>query len=240
MVEQVRSTVVQWGPHSRCCDFMPTILLRRRIAMLGSMQVKSLPPGRFLLQLVCATIFSLWLVMAAPSLAQNNAGSVPFSTEVRDQYDTIDLSNLNILVNVPVRQKTGAIPFNYRVAGNFQVYKNCPTCQFPSWGVQAGVSPSTDTDFFPALFTQHFAGAAPCPTSDTNWTYRDHLGATHLFCVPSPSLAAAAYDQSGYTIDVSGNSPVVYNLLGYQITGGKGTGTTGNSLIGSGLTSLKY
>jgi RHS repeat-associated protein len=206
--------------------------------MLGSTRVKSAANGSFMSSIACVTILSLWL--ATVSLAQDNAGSIPFSTVAKDQYDTINLSNLNILLDVPVRQKTGAIPFNYKLTGSFQVYKACPTCQFPSWGVQGGVFGATDTDFFPTLQIHHTSGAPPCPVSDTNWTFLDHLFTTHLFCVSSSSPTAAAYDQSGYTIDTFNSpSPAVYNLLGYKIAGGSVTDTNGNSLTGSGFTSIK-
>jgi hypothetical protein len=83
--------------------------------MLGSTRVKSAVGISFIFPLASVTILSLWL--ATLTLAQNNAGSIPFSSVAKDQYDTIDLSNLNILLDVPVRRKTGAIAFNYKVAG---------------------------------------------------------------------------------------------------------------------------
>ncbi len=67
-----------------------------------------------------------------------SAGIQPFSTQVNDQYDSIDLASSNIYLSIPILQKNGKFPFSYQLVGNFHVYPVFNNEDF--WAVSAGVN----------------------------------------------------------------------------------------------------
>src|SRR5580704_3161170 len=48
---------------------------------------------------------------------QINPGTPSFSAYDGGQYDTINLQNLNVSLNVPVMSKSGAFPFQFGLSG---------------------------------------------------------------------------------------------------------------------------
>jgi RHS repeat-associated protein len=55
-------------------------------------------------------------------LAQTTAGGyIPYSSYTSDKYDVINNTNLDLVLNVPVRSKAGLIPFNFSLQMNNQV-----------------------------------------------------------------------------------------------------------------------
>jgi hypothetical protein len=93
---------------------------------------------------------ALLFLLSSVGLAQDAAGIRPFSTSARDNpYEVIDLSNLNILVNVPIRSKRGsALPFNFSLTANFQLYKppvgSPQVWSSPLWNNSGGFVGATD------------------------------------------------------------------------------------------------
>ncbi len=50
------------------------------------------------------------------------AGILPFSTHVNGPVDSLDIATSNIVIKIPVRSKTGAIPFDYALVSNSHAY----------------------------------------------------------------------------------------------------------------------
>jgi hypothetical protein len=70
---------------------------------------------------------ALAVLMFSSSLifGQTGPGVIqPFSTLETHEYETINLDNLNIELNVPVRPKAGHIPFSFRLKGSSGVSVN--------------------------------------------------------------------------------------------------------------------
>jgi len=67
----------------------------------------------------------LLLATSCCSLAQTYdlaAGVLPFSTAAGGPYDRVDLATSDILVQIPVRNKVGKIPFVFGLVGNSHAY----------------------------------------------------------------------------------------------------------------------
>jgi hypothetical protein len=61
----------------------------------------------------------LLLASAIPPSVGQNGGLPTFATlSSENEYETINLQSLNVLVAVPVRQKAGAIPFSFMLLNN--------------------------------------------------------------------------------------------------------------------------
>jgi len=62
-------------------------------------------------------------LLAGVALGQDPAaGILPFSTQIAGAYESIDLATSNIVVSIPVRNKTGKIPFSYNLVMNSHAY----------------------------------------------------------------------------------------------------------------------
>jgi hypothetical protein len=75
---------------------------------------KSLGSVFFLFVAILAAV----LVTARPVASQVSPGTPLFVAYDSHQYDTINLQNLNIILNVPVISKSGAFPFTYSLQGD--------------------------------------------------------------------------------------------------------------------------
>ena len=62
-------------------------------------------------------VFAVFLYFAGLAAAQVNPGTPAFSGYDGGQYDTINLQNLNVSLNVPLMSKSGAFPFNFAMTG---------------------------------------------------------------------------------------------------------------------------
>src|SRR6266436_6967470 len=79
----------------------------------------SLHSKEHLRRLLCMllSILGLSLVLTGSILGQND--SLPtFSAIESHEFDSIDLQNLTIMLNTPVMNKSGAIPFSYSLHGS--------------------------------------------------------------------------------------------------------------------------
>jgi RHS repeat-associated protein len=89
--------------------------------------------------LVC--IFCLFLSETAPAQFDPAAGIQPFSSQVADSFASVDLASGNIFVNIPVRGKTGKIPFSFALSMNSHAYVASLTCgsgHQNQWEVSSG------------------------------------------------------------------------------------------------------
>src|SRR4051812_19452404 len=67
------------------------------------------------------TVFAL--VTSSTLFAQNDLGLPNFGTSESHQYETINLQNLNIVVHIPVRNKSAHYPMSYSITANNNLYK---------------------------------------------------------------------------------------------------------------------
>lgn len=71
-----------------------------------------------------ALLLSLLPVLLSTGWSQTDpsGGTLPFSTQVSGPVDSVDLATGNIQIRIPVRSKTGAIPFSFALVGNSHAY----------------------------------------------------------------------------------------------------------------------
>src|SRR6202035_5876479 len=136
--------------------------------------------------LFCA--LATFLSLARPAGAQVNPGMPSFSAYDVHTADTINLQNLNILLNVPVYSKAGAMPINFGLQGDSYVYLNTPRNAWnpgilptPLIGTVNGmVSQTGGTWAAPTTYT-----SALCPdgvthtTKNGNWYLQTADGTRH-------------------------------------------------------------
>jgi RHS repeat-associated protein len=72
---------------------------------------------------VLLLVFALLVLLTAARAQDTAAGILPFSTQATGLYDSIDLANSNIFVQIPIRTKVGKIPFSYSLVMNAHVSK---------------------------------------------------------------------------------------------------------------------
>src|SRR5262249_50906394 len=70
----------------------------------------------------CVRIIYFMLCAAHLVTAQDNLGLPNFGTSETHQYDTIDLSTLNVILRLPVRDKSAHYPMSYGWTGNNNPY----------------------------------------------------------------------------------------------------------------------
>jgi RHS repeat-associated protein len=160
-----------------------------------------------------------------------NAGILPFSVQLGGPYDFVNPATSAITIIVPVRSKSGKIPFSFSLAANSHAFLTI-TSHGIYWAVDKGFKQATP---FPS------AGAPPAiqsfcngNTNQPDYTYNnfyvvDQTGATHplpnggideIGCNGYPtSRTAMTQDGSGYTLQVSATPPVGYAAVIYDRSG---------------------
>lgn len=174
--------------------------------------------------LVSAAVLLLTTLLSALAFGQNDR--VPtFSVIENHGVDAINLQNLDILINPPVRDKTGAIPFPFAMVGN----SSCDLVtngQGTDTGLFCGITLSKGflnpgalgvttylTETTTLLFTSARATSTQmtCPdgsatTKYTNWIVYDSAGTSHSLpvtdYVDSKQCLAASF--TDYPRDNSG------------------------------------
>jgi len=85
---------------------------------------------------------SLVVLVASLAFTQNpddpGAGILPFSTQVGAASDSIDLATSNINVRIPVRSKTGKMPFDFSLVWNSHAWIG----QYPTGGLRWQITTS--------------------------------------------------------------------------------------------------
>jgi hypothetical protein len=91
---------------------------------------------------------ALFLSVTVAALCQDPAaGIIPFSTQAASGYESIDLATGNIFVSIPVKAKSGKIPFSYTLSMNtgayWTGYRNQGGAWVDTWtvGTIAGLAP---------------------------------------------------------------------------------------------------
>jgi hypothetical protein len=162
----------------------------------------------------------------APSVAAQapaNAGTPNWSAYDSGQYDTINIQNLSVSLNIPVMSKSGAFPFNFNLTGgDSYVYAQTGNMYpgvvaVPLVGTANGILGYTGTFAAPATI----GGVPTCPppatgsgpaTAYSNWYIQFADGTTHYLPTSDISYNGAScsggftdqtIDGSGYTLSVT-------------------------------------
>jgi RHS repeat-associated protein len=172
-------------------------------------------------------------VFSSVAGSQVNPGIPPFSSVGGGQYDSINLSNLFITINLPVRKKPGAIPFNYLYSQYTYLIPGCIGGCGYHWTVGSTHAFSEEHGVGAKYLTAQQSG---CPlggskTEYTNWVVIDASGTQHpvpgvlylystkVGCAGGGNSGLTA-DGSGYTLSFANNvgtnppSPIVYDRSG--------------------------
>jgi RHS repeat-associated protein len=207
--------------------------------------------GRLLLSRVLSTLhrcsisklhaFLFLFFSGSVAISQVNPGRPSLSAFDNGQYDTIDLQNLNVMLNVPVVSKPGAIPFSYSLNGGYYIHTvqganglqlTASTGLVGSAGILTRVDSTTQT-------------AATCPngTATTEYSNWNVLGSDGTFHPLPPAdytdsqgclnaaFTAVTIDGSGYTItSTKGILTSIYDKSGNNLLKGI-TDPSGNSIL---------
>jgi hypothetical protein len=186
------------------------------------------------------------LFFAGLAHGQTNPGMPSFSAFDSHAVDTINLQNLNISMNIPVYQKSGAFPFQYELNANSYIeVSSTGTSLAPGFslsGVLVGVAAAT--------YTQ--STTLTCNGATTyvriGWQIKTADGTIHPVpgfsdtkgCI-NPGFTNLATDGSGYTLTVNlGEVVSIYNSAGDSVYanayGSSITDSNGNTITGSGTT----
>lgn len=185
-----------------------------------------------------ATASLLLASLVSLATAQVNAGLPSFSAYDKHEIDTINLQNLNVVINSPVMSKSGAIPFNYSLWDQFYVTVLSGSFLPIAGGFGGGVdgylgdagngyaaaqSQTTvlcpdgvhNTSVYSKWFIKFSDGTTHAlPPSDETDLRTDGSG---LSCY-SESFTDQTIDSSGYTLSVSQNTAVsLYYRSGLDI-----------------------
>src|SRR6266536_1787034 len=159
--------------------------------------------------IACCVLLGLAQISSAQNNSGPNEGIWPTVASL-SQYDSINLSNLIILVHVPVLQKIGAaaLPFSFDVFVNNDVYAAVggTVWAFGARNAFLGTGRIVGTNFYTtATFEDCDDGTRKL--SFSGLAYGDSSGGIHRFsgtyhkCSPQ-SFSSLATDGSGYTIVV--------------------------------------
>jgi hypothetical protein len=125
------------------------------------------------------------MLFSLPGLAagQINPGTPSFSAYDGGPYDTINMQNLNVSLNVPVMSKNGAYPLSASLTcGNSYVYYQSPSLEPGILAVP--LNPSINGILSPFGYTQVLASSTSshaCPQGDGTWTATKYSGWYLLF-----------------------------------------------------------
>jgi RHS repeat-associated protein len=158
-----------------------------------------------------AAALGVVMLFAQAALAQ---GIQPFSTQAPGPFSTVDLASTYVLVSIPIRNKTGAIPFQYSLIANsapntgLAQYQTALAGQVMGSGGLLSATVGAQVQFL-SCFTVYSKSVL------NNFVLIDTTGATHPFppgdtviisthsgC-SSGGFTAQTTDGSGYTITVS-------------------------------------
>lgn len=188
----------------------------------------------------------------APAIlfAQGAAPGVPpFSSWNSD----INLGNLNILVNIPVRSKNGPIPFVYHLTEN-SGFPPPPSGGSFSFDSHPQFVASSLTDQSISVITHQEKcqdNSGRYTTVKQVWRFSDQVGTVHNFpglvvdtlgCIYLTSDTAVAPDNSGYFLHANANTvSYVSDVAGNTIySGSTFTDTNGNSITKTFLSGSSY
>lgn len=184
-------------------------------------------------------------------------GIPPFSTMEIHPHEFINLSNLNVIVSVPVRTKgAGPLPLQYSLTANNTDFSALMGLN----GMQVVMYPLKLVGGFPsrmlgATVTSAIDYRQKCPDGITWATWRDQYkitdatGAVHGLpygfgiwtntCY-SPNTATGK-TADGFALTVAlGQSPIIHDPAGNRVAGESVTDSNGNSVNGAGSSGYTY
>lgn len=167
-----------------------------------------------------------FLVGRASSQIDPAAGILPFSTQVSGPIDSVDIATGNIMIKIPVRSKSGAIPFSYSLVSNSHASIRTITAPPPGQSetiIQVGTGFKGQPMNLFGAYLQYTTFETEYCDNGTDTVYHvsivDSTGATHPTnaqwdsqnpgCVGNPTNAVAT-DGSGYTVNFT--SKYVWNI----------------------------
>jgi len=156
-----------------------------------------------------ALLIIVVLLAVRISLAQNNnpaGGLQQFSTRAGGAIDSLDLATSNVLLNIPIRSKSGKIPFSYSLVGNYGAFvwtflnHGAPV---KNWMTQDNLAMTGRVVSSPMLSARLYESQTTitCGTNkndikESGFYIVDAMGATHTFNNPpidnSPANGAVA------------------------------------------------
>ena len=193
-------------------------------------------------------LLAAFLFVASAGTAQINGGTPSWGAYDRGQYDTINLQNLSISLNIPIMSKAGAFPFTFGLTGGGSYVSASIATLQPgingeslvgvangTMGAYSGSGASYGGGSTFAAYENYTEGAF-CPNGDTtykysNWFIQTPDGTTHYlptadYTLGSPcatSFTDQVIDGTGYTLSVSANSTTaMYDASGMQIGADEG------------------
>jgi RHS repeat-associated protein len=203
------------------------------------------------------------LLMAGLAGGQVNPGTPSWSAYDSHQVDTVNLQNLNVVLNVPVMSKSGAFPFRFAFQGAESYVENVGGAIVPGitvQGFQGGVNDVFGFISGSATFVNPSTSSIgqPCPAGDgsgsatkfSGWTLQIGDGTIHPLPAADTSYSGASCsssftdtvtDGSGYMVTITGNAAAaIYDRSGMQIVGGTASTNFAGSLVDSNGNKLTY
>jgi RHS repeat-associated protein len=202
-------------------------------------------------QLWSFVVVLLLMISSAPCFAQAATGTPPFGSFAGGP-DIVNLSNLNVQINIPVLSKAGRMmPFVYNLGYNSSIWAPLGASGSQSW------VPATSNFAWPSLlqasqplgFISNTLTIADCRNSGggeepgvhtySNWNYEDPSGALHFFagttrvnlCADTTTLfTATTTDGSGYTLAADGAVGTVTSTDGTIVRLNDVTDRNGNEI----------
>jgi RHS repeat-associated protein len=179
-------------------------------AAIAFVPVATSPAGRIRRTQHFAVALGVIMLFAQAALAQ---GIQPFSTQAPGPFSTVDMASTYVLVSIPIRNKVGAIPFQYSLIANSAPKTGLAQYQTALNGQLMGPGGLLSASIFfqstPVTCGIYFT------TKLDHFALIDSTGATHPFppaddvIISSSSncsgggFTAQTTDGSGYTITVS-------------------------------------
>jgi RHS repeat-associated protein len=178
--------------------------------------------------------------------AQVAPGTPSFVPEDCHEVDCVDLMNNNVSLNVPIRSKAGAIPFNVSLNGSYYISNSGGTWQ-PSELQAAQFAPLTQASSYLGIESSGSSngGTATCPNGDHTTEFSGFYivaGGTYHYLPPADftdttgcyhtSITDATTDGSGYIATFNNHAQLtsVYDLAGNALGVGGITDSNGNSI----------
>jgi RHS repeat-associated protein len=185
---------------------------------------------------VILTVAVGMLVLARSVVAQQDpaAGNIPFSTQVGGVYETVDLASSNVLLQIPIRNKSGKLPFSFDLTLNTHAFlQGGPWQTISPPGLTSGV-PIVTYSASQTLVANPCGSNPPNVSMLYNFSVVDRTGASHP--IPSPPFPdvilppgscngsfASATSGDGYTLTVNfvnGNPQfTIYDISGDIVNG---------------------
>ena len=198
-------------------------------------------------------IFLSSLILPLCVTAQVATGMPAYSAFDKHEFDSVDLLNNNVLLNVPVFAKSGVFPINYSIFGNYGYTSQGSTDWIPLiTGGYTGFQGVANG--FIALYSGPNAlswTTVNCPGNGVTTKYSDYIvvtdgGTTHPLpstvyadrtsagtsCLSGSGFTAKTTDNSGFTLTISSNGSwsTLYDKSGTKLSSTQITDSNGNSM----------